>query len=94
MANPMVPFEERNLTPSQVESLDQRRRLGQLFLVLGVQFLLIAIFVTLWAGQDLTYSPGWKRPMAYWDALLFILSIVFLIKGVRMRRGVNEFFSY
>ena len=94
MANSMVPFEERRLTPVQVEALDQRRRLGHLFLVMGFQFLLVGIFVTLWSGQDLTYSPGWKHPMAYWDALVFLLAVTFLINGIRLRRGVNEFFSY
>ncbi len=94
MANAMVPFEERNLTPAQVESLDQRRRLGHLFLVMGFQFLLVSIFVTLWSGQDLQYSPGWTHPMAYWDALVFLLAVAFLGNGIRLRRGVNEFFSY
>ena len=41
-----------------------------LLLVMGTQFLLIALLVTLWAGQDATYSPGWAHPMLYWDILL------------------------
>ena len=94
MANSMVPFEERNFTPAQVERVDQRRRLGHLFLVMGFQFLLVSIFVTLWSGQDLTYSPGWKHPMAYWDALVFVIALLFLANGIRLRRGMNEFFSY
>ena len=32
MANTLLPIEERNLTPDQVELLDRRRRRGQLFL--------------------------------------------------------------
>ena len=37
MANTLLPIEERNLTPDQVELLDKRRRRGQLFLVLCFQ---------------------------------------------------------
>jgi hypothetical protein len=94
MANTLIPVEERNLTPEEVEALDRRRRRGQLYLVLCFQCLIIGTLVTLWAGQDLTYSPGWVRPMFYWDALLFTLATVFGIAGVRLRRGSNEFLSY
>jgi hypothetical protein len=94
MANPIVPFVERGLTPDEVELLDRRRRLGHLFLVLGWQFLLVSIFVSLWSGQDLTYSPGWTHPMFYWDCLIFTLSMIFFVNALRLRRGVNEFFSY
>ena len=94
MANSMVPFEERGLSPVEVEALDSRRRRGHLYLVLGWQFLIISVFVTLFSGQDLTYSPGWIKPMVYWDALLFVLSMTFFVKALRQRRGLNEFFSY
>ncbi len=94
MANTMIPVEERTLTPEQVEALDRRRRRGQLFLVLCVQCLIVATLVTLWAGQDLTYSPGWIMPMAYWDGLLFLLSAIFAVAGIRLRRGSTEFLSY
>lgn len=94
MANTMIPAEERALTPEQVEALDRRRRRGQLMLVLCFQCLIVGTLVTLWAGQDLTYSPGWARPMVYWDALLFLLAIVFGLAGIRLRRGNNEFLSY
>jgi len=94
MANTLIPIEERNLTPQEVEILDARRRRGQLYLVISVQCLIIAFLVTLWAGQDLTYSPGWVRPMFYWDAILFTLSLIFGVVGVRLRRGSNEFISY
>ena len=94
MANTLIPIAERELTPNEVEALDRRRRHGHLFLVLGFQVLLIAVFVTLWAGQDATYSPGWVHPMLYWDILLFTVSAVFLVRGVALRRGMNEFFSY
>lgn len=94
MANLLLPVEERSLSPDEVVLLDRRRRRGQFFLVMGTQFLLIAIFVTLWAGQDFTYSPGWHHPMGYWDVLLFVMAIICLVTGISLRRGTNEFFSY
>ena len=67
---------------------------GHLFLVMGFQFLLISVFVLLWSGQDATYSPGWMHPMLYWDILLFAFACTFLLTGITLRRGTNEFFSY
>ena len=81
MANTLLPIEERNLTPDQVEQLDRRRRRGQLFLVLCFQTLIIGTLVTLWAGQDWTLSPGWTKPMVYWDAIMFTLSLIFGVAG-------------
>ena len=81
MANTVLPAEERDLSPAQMDQLDRRRRRGQLLLVMGTQFLLIAILVTLWAGQDATYSPGWAHPMLYWDILLFVLAADLLRVG-------------
>ena len=66
MANSLLPPEERNLTPDQVEALDKRRDLGHTFLVIAGQFAVIATILLLWVGQDLTYSPGWAHPMAYY----------------------------
>jgi hypothetical protein len=77
-----------------VEELDRRRRRGHLFLVLCFQCLIVATLVTLWSGQDLTYSPGWVRPVFYWNASLILLAIVFGVAGVRLRRGSQEFLSY
>ena len=94
MANTILPPSERHLTPDEVESLDRRRRRGQLFLILGLQSLVVGTLLTLWSGQDLTYSPGWIHPMAYWNAIVFLMAIVFLFNGVRLRRGSNEFISY
>jgi hypothetical protein len=94
MANTLIPVEERSLTPDEVALLDRRRRRGQLFLVIGFQFLIVATLVTLWAGQDATYSPGWAHPMVYWDAIAFAAAAFFLITGVSLRRGSNEFISY
>jgi hypothetical protein len=94
MANTLLPLEERNLTPDQVEELDKRRRRGQLCLTICYQCLIVGTLVTLWAGQDWTLSPGWTKPMVYWDAVMFTCAIVFGLMGVRLRRGSTEFISY
>jgi hypothetical protein len=94
MANTLIPIEERNLTPDEVELLDKRRRRGQLFLVLCFQSLIVGTLVTLWSGQDSTLSPGWMHPMVYWDAITFTAALAFGILGVRLKRGSNEFLSY
>ena len=94
MANTLLPLEERNLTPDQVELLHKRRRRGQLFLVLCLQFSIVSVLVTVWSGQDITVSPGWTHPVAYWNAFTFVMAIVFGIAGLRLRRGSNEFLSY
>jgi hypothetical protein len=94
MANTLLPIEERQLTPDQVELLDKRRRRGQLFLVLCFQCLIVGSLVTLWSGQDFTVSPGLTHPMVYWDAAMFTAALVFGITGVRLKRGSTEFISY
>jgi hypothetical protein len=94
MANHLLPPNERNLSPDEVVQLDKRRRRGQLFLVICYQCLIVGTLVTLWAGQDATYSPGWARPMVYWDTILFGLAAYFGVNGIRLRRGLTEFFSY
>jgi hypothetical protein len=94
MANMLIPAEERYLTPEQVEIVDRRRRRGQLLLVIGFQFGIIAVLVTMWSGQDLQYSPGWTHPVFYWNVLLALVSMGCLFRGVQLRRGLNEFFSY
>jgi hypothetical protein len=94
MANILIPAEERYLTPEEVDVVDQRRRRGQLFLVLGFQFGIVATLVLAWSGQDLQYSPGWVHPVFYWNCFLYLVSLFCLVRGVRLRRGLNEFFSY
>lgn len=94
MANTLLPIEERMLSPEEVERLDRRRRRGQLFLVISVQCLIVACLLTLWSGQDLTYSPGLERPIFYWNAITVILAIFFGVNGLRLRRGTQEFISY
>ena len=94
MANMLIPVAERMMTPDEVEALDRRRRRGHLLLNIGFQTLIIGTIVTMWAGQDLTYSPGWAHPMAYWDGFLFFASLCCFARGLQLRRGLNEFFSY
>ncbi|SNT29712.1 hypothetical protein SAMN05421770_10724 [Granulicella rosea] len=94
MANLLIPAEERNLNPDDVAHLDRRRRRGQLFLVISFQCIIVSTLLTLWSGQDLTYSPGGAHPIAYWNATTITLAIIFGLNGLRLRRGSNEFFSY
>jgi hypothetical protein len=94
MENTLLPLEERKLTPDEVELLDKRRRRGQLFLVLCFQSLIVAVLLTLWSGQDITLSPGFAHPVAYWNAITFTAALVFGVLGVRLKRGSNEFISY
>jgi hypothetical protein len=94
MANTLLPIEERNLTPDQVELLDRRRRRGQVLLVICFQTLIVSCLLLLWSGQDATYSPGFLRPMVFWNIITFTISLVTGLAGVRLVRGRNEFFSY
>ena len=90
MANSLLPPEERNLTPDQVEALDKRRDLGHTFLVIAGQFAVIATILLLWVGQDLTYSPGWAHPMVYYFLIALALIAGFGIAGYLMRRGTPQ----
>ena len=94
MANLLIPVAERSLTPDEVDALDRRRRRGQLFLVICFQCIIVSTLLTLWSGQDLTYSPGWTHPVAYWNMITGGLAIFFGLAGLRLRRGSNEFISY
>jgi len=88
MANTLLPPEERNLTPEQVEALDKRRDLGHTFLVIAGQFSVLATVLSLWAWQDLNYSPGWAHPMTYYFFLAIILILGFGLSGLILRRGM------
>jgi hypothetical protein len=88
MANSLLPLEERNLTPDQVEALDKRRELGHTFMVIAGQFSVVATLLLLWVGQDLKYSPGWMHPMAYYFALALLLVAGFGATGLRLRKGM------
>ena len=87
MTNSLLPPEERNLTPDQVEALDKRRDLGHTLLVIAGQFAVIATILLLWVGQDLSYSPGWAHPMAYYFAIAVAIILVFGAVGLLLRRG-------
>jgi hypothetical protein len=91
MANLTIPAEERNLTPDQVENLDKRRHWGLTCQVLAGEFVFFAVLITLWSGQDATYSPGWVHPMLYLDLLCAILAIAFFGYGTHLRRGHLDF---
>jgi hypothetical protein len=94
MANTLIPIEERNLTPEQVSKLDARRRTGHFLIVMGFQTLVVSVILTVWSGQDLTYSPGWAHPVFYWNAITALTSFTCFVVGLKKRRGLNEFFSY
>ena len=87
MPNMMLPPEERNLTPDQVEALDRRRDWGLTLQVIAGQFAVISSLLLLWAGQDLTYSPGWAHPMAYYLAIAVTIVLVAGSTGTFLRRG-------
>jgi hypothetical protein len=87
MANMLLPPEERNLTPDQVEALDKRRDLGHTLLVIAGQFMVIATVLLLWVGQDLTYSPGWARPIAYYFSVALGIIAVCGVAGLVLRSG-------
>jgi hypothetical protein len=93
MANMNIPEEERNLTPAQVEALDKRRQWGLTLQVIAGQFAFFAVLLTLWSGQDATYSPGWVHPMVYYNILTAVLAVVFGIWGTYLKRGRPEFAS-
>ena len=87
MANSLLPPEERNLNPDQIEALDKRREWGHTLLVIAGQFAVIAVVLLLWVGQDLTYSPGWIHPMAYYFLIAIMLVAVLGLAGLMLRRG-------
>jgi hypothetical protein len=87
MPNMLLPPEERNLTPDQVEALDKRRELGHTLLVIAGQFSVIATVLLLWVGQDLTYSPSWIHPMAYYFAVALALIVGCGLTGLVLRSG-------
>jgi hypothetical protein len=91
MANMLLAAEERNLNPNQVELLDKRRNRGFLLMVISGQFGIISTLLLLWLVQDLTYSPGWAHPVAYYFAFAVMVSGISGLTGAYMRRGAPEF---
>lgn len=93
MANALIPAQERAATPDEIEAIDTRRRWGLTFQVISGQLAFFAVLLTLWSGQDLTYSPGWVHPMFYYDVLAGTLAVIFGIYGSYLKRGRPEFYS-
>ena len=91
MPNMILPAEERNLTPAQVVAVDQRRFRGLMLEVMGGQLGIMAILLTVWAGQDFTYDTSWVHPMGYYMIIAAILSVVLIGWGMTLRRGTPEF---
>jgi hypothetical protein len=91
MANTLIPVHEQKASPEEIEALDIRRRWGLTFQVIAGQFAFFAILLTVWTGQDLTYSPGWVHPMFYYNVLAGVLAVIFFIYGSYLKRGAPEF---
>ena len=91
MPNLLLPPDERNLTPDKVVALDRRRFRGLQFQVMGGILGIMATLLTVWAGQDFTYGPGWIHPMGYYMIVAGCLSMFLIVKGTIMRRGFPEF---
>jgi hypothetical protein len=91
MANLNIPEAERNLSPEQVEALDNRRRWGLAMQVIAGQFGFFAVLLLLWSGQDLQYSPGWAHPMFYFNVVTVLATIGFGAYGSWLRRGKYEY---
>ena len=87
MPNPLLPPAERSLNPDQVEALDQRRDLGRTLLVLCGQATVIALVLLLWVGQDLSYSPGFAHPIAYYFLFVLLLIASCGVTGLMLSRG-------
>jgi len=94
MPNMSLPVYERKLSPDEVMRLDARRRRGQLYFTVCGQTLLVTIILSLWFGQDLTTSPGWNHPVAYWALFTGGVSFVCFLLGLKSRSGNHEFTSY
>jgi hypothetical protein len=91
MANTLLPIEEQNLTPNQVERLDKRRNRGFVLMVISGQFGIITTVLLLWLVQDLTYAPGWAHPVAYYFVFSLLVSGFSGLTGAYLRRGAPEF---
>jgi hypothetical protein len=91
MANTLIPVDERDLTPNQVERLDKRRDRGFMYMVIAGQFAIISVVLLLWLVQDLTYAPGWAHPVAYYFAFSVLVTGFCGTTGAYLRRGAPEF---
>jgi hypothetical protein len=91
MANTLIPAHEQKATPDQIEAIDKRRRWGLACQVIAGQFAFFAVLLSLWSGQDLTYSPHLIHPMAYYNVLAGVTAVVLGIYGSYLKRGAPEF---
>ena len=91
MANELIPVSERNATPDEIEAIDKRRRWGLAYQVISGQFAFFAVLLTLWSGQDATYSPAGIHPMLYFNLLAFAAAAAFGLYGTYLKRGAQEF---
>jgi hypothetical protein len=91
MANTLLPLEERNLNPNEVELLDRRRNRGFMLMVIAGQFAIVATVLLLWIVQDLTYAPGWAHPVFYYFVFALAVSGISGLTGAYLRRGAPEF---
>ena len=66
----------------------------RLCLTICFQMLIVSCLLLLWSGQDLYWTPGFIRPMVFLNLLTFAIAIVSGLYGLKLRRGLNEFFSY
>jgi hypothetical protein len=60
-------------------------------MVISGQFGIITVVLLLWLVQDLTYSPGWAHPVAYYFAFAVMVSGLTGLAGAYLRRGSPEF---
>jgi hypothetical protein len=74
-----------------VELLDKRRTRGFMLMVISGQFAIISTILLLWLVQDLTYSPGWAHPVAYYFAFSVLVTGLAGMTGAYLRRGAPEF---
>ena len=91
MENTLVPVNERSASPDEIEATDKRRQWGLTFQVIAGQFAFFAVLLTLWSGQDVTYSPGWVHPMFYFNVFAGALAVIFGVYGTYLKRGAPEF---
>jgi hypothetical protein len=87
MANSLLPIEEQNLTPDQVDALDYRRQMGLTLQVLSGLFVIMSTLLTWWIGQDLVYARPYGHTIAYYFCITATLAIILGIVGTGMRRG-------
>ena len=87
MANSLLPPEERTSHSRPGGGAGQAARTGHTLLVIAGQFAAIAAILLLWVGQDLTWSPGWAHPMAYYFGISLVIIAVCGIVGFVLRRG-------